>query len=90
MAMIVRFLAGLAALMLMCPPVAAAQETSKAVVAAAVRDAGYPCDKPSSVKPDQKATSADERAWIIQCEKGSYRVKFTGDTGAKVEPVGGP
>jgi hypothetical protein len=90
MAMTVRSLAGLACLALVSAPVAAAQETSKAVVAAAVRDAGYECMKPSSVKRDPKATSADEKAWIIQCEKGGYRVKFTGDTGAKVEPVGGP
>jgi len=90
MAKTVRTLAGVACLALLSAPVAAAQETSKAVVAAAVRDAGHECMKPSSVMPDPKASSADERAWIIQCEKGRYRVKFTGDTGAKVEPVPGP
>jgi len=41
MVMTVRPLAGLACLALLWPAVAAAQETSKAVVAAAVRDAGH-------------------------------------------------
>jgi len=90
MVMTVRPLAGLACLALLWPAAAAAQETPTAVVAAAVRDAGHECKKPASVKPDPKASSADEKAWIIQCEKGRYRVKFTGDTGAKGEAITGP
>ena len=87
MAMNFRSFVLLSGLALACPPLAMAQETPQAVVAAAVRDAGHECKKPGTVKPDPKRSSADEKAWIIQCERGSYRVKFMGDRGAKVEPV---
>jgi hypothetical protein len=69
---------------------AAAQETPKTVVAAAVRDAGYVCEKPGRVMPDKSADLPDEKAWIILCERGGYRVRFMGDTGPKVEPLSGP
>lgn len=63
------------------------QESSTEVVAAAVRQQGYACDNPENAEPDANDTSPDEKAWILRCENGTYRVKFTGDTGAKVEPV---
>ena len=67
--------------------IAAEQTSAKDVVAAAVRDHGHPCDAPESAKPDPEYSSPDERAWIIRCESGSYRVKFMGDTGSEVEPI---
>lgn len=82
-----RSLAWLPLLALLGPAVAAAQESPKTVVAAAVRQAGYLCNQPKSVKADSKRSTPDQRAWIIRCEKGSYRVKFKSDTGAAVEPI---
>lgn len=64
-----------------------AQEAAKEVVATAVRQRGYVCEKPESVRPDPESSSPDEKAWLLQCETGSFRVKFMGDTGTKVEPV---
>jgi hypothetical protein len=56
------------------------------VIAAAVRVHGYVCEQPTSATRDADCSS-DEEAWIITCESGRYRVKFTGDTGSRVEPV---
>jgi hypothetical protein len=86
----IRILAGLVCLALAFPPMAAAQDSPKTIVAAAVRDAGYTCKEPRSVKPDAQASSSDEKAWIIQCETANYRVKFMGDKGAKIEVLRGP
>ena len=84
-----RFAALSACLALAYSPVATAQEDPLSVVAAAVREKGYECSAPESVKPDPARTSPGEKAWIINCGNGSYLVKFMGDTGATVEPVGG-
>lgn len=81
---VIAFMAVLAPLSVM------AQQTPTSVVAAAVRDAGHECKRPAKLVPDPKTSSADEEAWIIQCETGRYRVRFMGDRGAKVEPVPGP
>jgi hypothetical protein len=66
---------------------AQAQENPTEIVAAAVRQRGHVCDSPESAVPDHQNTTPDEKAWIIRCKSGSYRVKFKGDTGAEVEPV---
>ena len=86
--MATRSFAWLIFLALACPAIAAAQEGPTEIVAAAVRQAGYPCAKPKSVKADPKHGAPDKKAWIIRCENGSYRVKFLSDTGAAVEPIG--
>jgi len=57
------------------------------VIAAAVRVHGYVCEQPMSATRDAEQSSPDEEAWIVTCESGRYRVKFTGDTGSRVEPV---
>ena len=67
--------------------IALAQETSTEIVAAAVRQHGHACANPQNPEPDLANTTADEKAWIIQCENGKYRVKFTGGAAPKVEPV---
>lgn len=69
---------------------AVAQETPTTVVTAAVRDAGYVCEKPERVMPDKSETRPDEKVWVILCERGGYRVRFMGDAGPKVEPLSGP
>ena len=54
-------------------------------LAEAVRDKGLPCREAESAKPDPRATSADETAWILACSDGRYRVKFMGDASVEVE-----
>jgi hypothetical protein len=62
-------------------------ETAVAILAAAVRDRGFPCDRPISAERDPSASRPDRAAWIIQCETARYRVVFEGDTGALVLPL---
>lgn len=59
-------------------------ESNLAIVAAAVRVTGAPCQQPSRLEPDPAATLADRPAWIIACEGGRFRVIFEGDTGPRV------
>ena len=82
-------LSGLLACLVLGFTATGAQEDAKTVVAAAVRDHGYRCASPESVKPDPADSGPDEKAWVIRCESGSYRVKFKGDAGAEVEPLTG-
>ena len=74
-------------LVLVCTAVAMAQEDPKSIVATAVRQNGYECNEPQSVKPDPNHTAPDEKAWIIHCENATYQVKFMGDRGAEVELI---
>jgi hypothetical protein len=62
-------------------------ETTLDIVAAAVRERGFACDRPRSVARDPSASEPDRAAWIIQCEGERYRVIFEGDTGPRVTPV---
>jgi hypothetical protein len=62
-------------------------ETTLAIIAAAVRDRGFACDRPISAERDPSASRPDRAAWIIQCETARYRVVFEGDTGALVLPL---
>lgn len=66
-----------------------AQDDPAEVVAIAIRDHGQPCTNPTDAERDEEASSPDEQAWTISCDEGSYRVKFIGDTGAEVTPIGG-
>ena len=70
-------------------PAALASEpqTTLDIVAAAVRERGFACDRPRSVGRDPSASEPDRAAWIIQCEGARYRVIFEGDTGPRVTLV---
>lgn len=56
-----------------------------AVVAAAVRTHGMPCEQPQTVVADRQADTRLEKAWILRCTQGTYRVVFPGDRESKVE-----
>lgn len=56
-------------------------------VAATVRQNGYHCDRPERVNRDAEHSTPDEKAWIIDCGNGRFRVKYKGDTGAEVESL---
>lgn len=56
-----------------------------AVVAAAVRTHGMPCEQPQTVVADRQADTRLEKTWILRCTQGTYRVVFLGDRGSKVE-----
>jgi len=82
-----RFLIPLCCWAILSVDLVLAQESPKDVVATAVRQNGYQCSEPKNIEPDPEDTSPDERAWIVRCQNGSYRVKFMGDEGAQVEPL---
>ena len=67
--------------------VAQAQEDPKDVVAVAVRENGYVCENPKSVKPDNQQSAPDEKAWILSCEVNTYFVKFKGDAQVEVRRI---
>jgi hypothetical protein len=71
------------------PPPARAQETTIDIVATNLRARGYTCERPSALEPDPDHSRPDERAWLLTCETGRYRVIFKGDTGPEVEKLGG-
>lgn len=59
------------------------------IVAATVRQEGHSCDNPTDIEADPEYSSPDQKAWILTCESGRYRVKYKGgDAGAFVEPLG--
>ena len=62
-------------------------ETAVAIVAAAVRDRGFACDRPLSAEREPSESQADRPVWIIWCDNARYRVVFEGDTGARVTPL---
>ena len=62
-------------------------ETAPAIIAAAVRDRGFPCDRPISAEREPSVSQPDRPAWIIRCDDVRYRVVFEGDTGARVMPL---
>lgn len=66
------------------------QETDPAAVepvAAAVRRAGHACSAPTQAQRDVQHSTPQEEAWLIRCERESYRVIFLGDTGTRVERI---
>lgn len=54
------------------------------IIATAVRDRGFDCERPRSVERDLAASMPDREAWIIECDGVRYRVVFGGDTGPLV------
>ncbi|MDH3596088.1 MAG: hypothetical protein OEU09_00215 [Rhodospirillales bacterium] len=64
------------------------QEDPKDIIAAAVRQRGHDCTEPESARPDPDNSSRDQKAWILRCENATFRVKYIGDRGAEVEPIG--
>ncbi len=62
-------------------------ETAAAIIATAVRDRGFACDRPISAEREPSASQPNRAAWIIQCDTARYWVVFEGDTGALVLPL---
>ncbi len=65
----------------------AADSEAAKVAADAVRAQGYPCTEPVSAERDPAAVEADETTWVLLCSDARYRVRFMGDSPAKVEPL---
>ncbi len=60
----------------------------KDTMATALRQNGCACQEPRSARPDSAHSSRNRKAWILNCEPGSCRVRFKGAGGAEVAPLG--
>jgi len=56
-------------------------------VATQIREQGYDCKDPTSVKHDQRDSEPDETAWVLTCKNASYRVRLVPDMAAQVEKI---
>jgi hypothetical protein len=64
---------------------AAAQQPPKDLLAAQIRSQGYRCDKVISARRDLARSKPDQAAWLLRCEKNTYRVTLIPDQAARVE-----
>jgi hypothetical protein len=62
-----------------------AQEPTKNLLAAQIRDQGYPCSKPLNANRDLKRSRPDEAVWVLQCQNGTYRLRLVPDMAARVQ-----
>lgn len=65
----------------------AADSEAAKVAADAVRAQGFSCTEPVSAEREPAADKADETTWVLLCSDARYRVRFMGDTPARVEPL---
>ena len=80
------------AALLLAPGMAAAQSDDDAaekadadIVATQVRDQGFTCDEPASVKAEQGEDG--DNVWRLDCKNASYTVRLVPDMAASVEPI---
>ena len=57
------------------------------IVAAQVREQGYPCEEPTSAERDQGSDGAQGESWILRCTNASYRVELVPDMAARVQKI---
>lgn len=66
-------------------PSVSAQQATKDLLAAQIRDQGYSCNKPVSARKDSARSKPDAAVWILRCENSSYRLRLVPDMAAHVE-----
>ena len=77
---------GLLATVLCTPLVSAGeQDVAKDSVAAAIREAGYPCAHVLSMERSREGVAEGLTVWKVRCNSGPYKVTFKGDTGSEVQ-----
>jgi hypothetical protein len=64
---------------------ASAEEPTKDLLAAQIRDQGFRCTKPISAHKDIKRSRADEVVWRLRCENATYRIRLIPDMAARVQ-----
>ena len=62
-----------------------AQEPTKDLLAAQIRDQGYLCNSPLSAKKDVRRSRPDEAAWVLRCKDATYRLRLVPDMAARVQ-----
>jgi hypothetical protein len=62
-----------------------AQELTKDLLAAQIRDQGYRCNTPLSANRDVRRSRPDEAAWVLRCKNATYRLRLVPDMAARVQ-----
>ena len=62
-----------------------AEEPTKDILAAQIRDQGYRCNSPLSAKRDVRRSKPDEAAWVLRCKDAIYRLRLVPDMAARVQ-----
>ena len=62
-----------------------AEEPTKDLLAAQIRDQGFRCTKPVSAHKDVKRSRADEAVWRLKCKNATYRIRLIPDMAARVQ-----
>ena len=62
-----------------------AQEPTRDVLAAQIRDQGYRCNKPLSADKDLKRSRPDGAVWVLRCKNATYRLRLVPDMAARVQ-----
>lgn len=62
-----------------------AQEPTKDLLAAQIRDQGYLCSKPLSAMKDLTRSRPDQAVWVLRCKNANYRLRLVPDMAARVQ-----
>jgi hypothetical protein len=62
-----------------------AQEPTRDLLAAQIRDQGYLCSKPLSAKKDLTHSRPDQAVWVLRCKNANYRLRLVPDMAARVQ-----
>ena len=62
-----------------------AQQATKDLLAAQIRDQGYLCSKPLSAKKDLTRSRPDQAVWVLRCKNANYRLRLVPDMAARVQ-----
>ena len=63
---------------------ASAQQATRDLLAAQIRDQGYRCNKSVSAQRDLSSSKPDEAVWVLKCTTGTYRPRLIPDMAARV------
>jgi hypothetical protein len=63
------------------------EEDPSGIIAAHIRQQGYPCDNPQGATRDEAASQPNETVWRIECGNADYRVTLVPDMAARVETL---
>jgi hypothetical protein len=64
---------------------ALAQDATKDLLAAQIREQGFRCAKAISAHRDLNRSKPDEAVWVLKCEKNTYRLRLIPDMAARVK-----
>lgn len=58
------------------------EEVAAGSLAAAIREAGYPCAHVTESERSEEGSAEGFTVWKVRCNSGGFKVTFKGDTGS--------